>query len=57
MAALKLLFPVFEEDHQTCFLGVFSVATKDKLASESRALSYVCPVNFATEQSAIVEKN
>ena len=54
---LKLLFPVFDETHQTYSLGVFSLATEEKLPPDLNGLASACPVAFATEQSAVVEKH
>ena len=54
---LKLLFPVFDETHQTYSLGVFSLATEEKLPPDLNGLASACPVVFATEQSVVVEKH
>ena len=54
---LKLLFPVFDEPHQTYSLGVFSLANEEKLSSDLKCSASACPVMFATEQSAAVEKH
>lgn len=54
---LKLLFPVFDEIHQTYSLGVFSLATEEKPPRDLNGLASACPVVFATEQSAVVEKH
>ena len=54
---LKLLFPVFDETHQTYSLGVFSLASEEKLPPDLNGLASACPVVFATEQSAVVEKH
>jgi len=54
---LKLLFPVFDETHQTYSLGVFSLANGEKLSSDLKGSASDCPVMFANEQSAFVEKH
>lgn len=53
---LNLLFPVLDETRKTYSLGVFSLATEEKLSSDSKGPASACPIVFATEKSAVVEK-
>ena len=57
MAALKLLFPLIDEVHQSYSMGLFTVATDDEFASDSIGPRYGCQIMFATQQSADIEKH
>ena len=57
MAELKLLFPLIDEIHQSFSMGLFTITADDEFASDSVGLRYECPIMFATEQSAVIEKH